>query len=159
MLIAANVGKRWKPESFFEGRGMAGAGIALSEKQKSKWESKQVFEELLSTDGKGIPLYFPIPVESIQGVAGQRTILPCNIQPRESNDAVSMVLWFKEDSGEPLYSERRRCRYHNPTTLVPRPLADSNARYHCGLTAASLRAPVRDIDFAITEMGIDTAKV
>lgn len=45
----------------------------------------------------------PVPVESIQGVAGQRTILPCNIQPRESNDAVSMVLWFKEDSGEPLY--------------------------------------------------------
>lgn len=44
-----------------------------------------------------------VPVEWIQGVAGQRTILPCNIQPRESNDAVSMVLWFKEDSGEPLY--------------------------------------------------------
>lgn len=44
-----------------------------------------------------------VPMESIQGVAGQKAILPCNIQPRESNDAVSMVLWFKEDSGEPLY--------------------------------------------------------
>ncbi|KOX78905.1 hypothetical protein WN51_08664 [Melipona quadrifasciata] len=42
-------------------------------------------------------------MESIQGVAGQRATLPCNIQPREPNDAVSMVLWFKEDSGEPLY--------------------------------------------------------
>ncbi|EFN85792.1 hypothetical protein EAI_04634 [Harpegnathos saltator] len=42
-------------------------------------------------------------MESILGVAGQKAILPCNIQPRESNDAVSMVLWFKEDSGEPLY--------------------------------------------------------
>ncbi|XP_011331388.1 hemicentin-1 isoform X2 [Ooceraea biroi] len=46
----------------------------------------------------------PIPMVSIQGVAGQKAMLPCNIQPRESNDAVSMVLWFKEDSGEPLFS-------------------------------------------------------
>ncbi|KYN27023.1 hypothetical protein ALC57_03365 [Trachymyrmex cornetzi] len=104
----------------------------------------------------------PVPVESIQGVAGQRTILPCDIQPCDSNDAVSMVLWFKEDSGEPLYSERRCCRYRSLTTLVPRPLADSNARYYCGATTPSepsLRAPVCDIDFAITEMGIDTTKV
>jgi len=48
-------------------------------------------------------IFVSVPMESIQGVAGQKTILPCNIQPRESNDAVSMVLWFKEDSGEPLY--------------------------------------------------------
>ncbi|KAF7391103.1 hypothetical protein HZH66_009583 [Vespula vulgaris] len=45
----------------------------------------------------------PVPMESIQGVAGQRAILPCNIQPREPNDAVTMVLWFKKDSGDPLY--------------------------------------------------------
>ncbi|EGI66839.1 hypothetical protein G5I_04645 [Acromyrmex echinatior] len=86
-----------------------------------------------------------------------------------------MVLWFKEDSGEPLYrvwiyytsrlilsSERRCCRYRSLTTLVPRPLADSNARYYCGATAPSepsLRTPVCDIDFAITEMGIDTTKI
>ncbi|XP_018350424.1 PREDICTED: protein turtle-like [Trachymyrmex septentrionalis] len=59
----------------------------------------------------------PIPVESIQGVAGQRTILPCNIQPRESNDAVSMVLWFKEDSGEPLYSYDARSRQFGKAKL------------------------------------------
>ncbi|XP_053985490.1 nephrin-like [Hylaeus anthracinus] len=52
----------------------------------------------------------PIPMESIQGVAGQKATLPCNIQPRESNDAVSMVLWFKEDSGEPFYSYDARNR-------------------------------------------------
>ncbi|KOC66693.1 Cell adhesion molecule 4 [Habropoda laboriosa] len=49
-------------------------------------------------------------MESMQGVAGQRATLPCNIQPREPNDAVSMVLWFKEDSGEPLYSYDARNR-------------------------------------------------
>lgn len=52
---------------------------------------------------RGRRCVFAVPMEAIQGVAGQKAILPCNIQPRESNDAVSMVLWFKEDSGEPLY--------------------------------------------------------
>nr|KAF7416967.1 hypothetical protein H0235_011498 [Vespula pensylvanica] len=50
-------------------------------------------------------------MESIQGVAGQRAILPCNIQPREPNDAVTMVLWFKKDSGDPLYSSHMHFRY------------------------------------------------
>ncbi|XP_014485877.1 PREDICTED: nephrin-like isoform X2 [Dinoponera quadriceps] len=59
----------------------------------------------------------PIPMESIQGVAGQKAILPCNIQPRESNDAVSMVLWFKEDSGEPLYSYDARSRQFGKAKL------------------------------------------
>ncbi|XP_076234182.1 fasciclin-2 isoform X4 [Calliopsis andreniformis] len=59
----------------------------------------------------------PIPMESIQGVAGQRATLPCNIQPREPNDAVSMVLWFKEDSGEPLYSYDARNRQFGKAKL------------------------------------------
>ncbi|XP_012345522.1 hemicentin-1-like [Apis florea] len=59
----------------------------------------------------------PIPMESIQGVAGQRATLPCNIQPREPNDAVSMVLWFKEDSGEPLYSYDARNRQFSKAKL------------------------------------------
>ncbi|KAK9301867.1 hypothetical protein QLX08_005927 [Tetragonisca angustula] len=59
----------------------------------------------------------PIPMESIQGVAGQKATLPCNIQPREPNDAVSMVLWFKEDSGEPLYSYDARNRQFGKAKL------------------------------------------
>ncbi|XP_020708442.2 hemicentin-2-like isoform X2 [Athalia rosae] len=53
----------------------------------------------------------PIPVISQQGVAGEKGILPCDIQPRDSNDAVSMVLWFKEADGEPLYSYDARNRF------------------------------------------------
>ncbi|XP_003707375.2 nephrin isoform X2 [Megachile rotundata] len=53
-----------------------------------------------------------LPMESIQGVAGQRATLPCNIQPRVPNDTISMVLWFKEDSGEPIYSyDARNSRF------------------------------------------------
>ncbi|XP_076283532.1 hemicentin-1 isoform X1 [Lasioglossum baleicum] len=63
----------------------------------------------------------PIPMESIQGVAGQKATLPCNIQPREPNDAVSMVLWFKEDSGEPLYSYDARNKQFGKAKLWSAP--------------------------------------
>ncbi|XP_043272442.1 hemicentin-2-like [Venturia canescens] len=45
-------------------------------------------------------------VETIRGVAGRNVSLPCDIlqQPLAPNDAVTMLLWFKEPSGEPLYS-------------------------------------------------------
>ncbi|KAK2575511.1 hypothetical protein KPH14_011232 [Odynerus spinipes] len=61
-----------------------------------------------------------VPMESIQGVAGQRAILPCNIQPREPND-VAMVLWFKKDIGEPLYSYDARSRQFGKTKLWSAP--------------------------------------
>ncbi|KAG7204097.1 hypothetical protein KM043_001946 [Ampulex compressa] len=56
-------------------------------------------------------------MESVQGVAGHRATLPCNTQPHEPNDAVSMVLWFKEDSGEPLYSFDARNRQFGKAKL------------------------------------------
>ncbi|XP_076164460.1 nephrin isoform X2 [Ptiloglossa arizonensis] len=68
-------------------------------------------------DGNNAEPEHPIPMESIQGVAGQRATLPCNIQPREPNDTVSMVLWFKEDSGEPLYSYDARNRQFGKAKL------------------------------------------
>ncbi|XP_066589277.1 B-cell receptor CD22-like isoform X2 [Prorops nasuta] len=51
----------------------------------------------------------PVPIVSIQGVVGQKATLPCNMTT-QANDALSMVLWFKEDSGEPLYSFDARNR-------------------------------------------------
>ncbi|CAL7951233.1 unnamed protein product [Xylocopa violacea] len=60
----------------------------------------------------------PISMESIQGVAGQRATLPCDIQPREPNDAVSMVLWFKADSREPLYRYDARNRQFGKATTT-----------------------------------------
>jgi len=57
-----NCHERWKTsEAGVSSRVAAGAGVALSKKQKSKWESKQVFKELLSTDGKGIPALVSSP--------------------------------------------------------------------------------------------------
>ncbi|CAB0029227.1 unnamed protein product, partial [Trichogramma brassicae] len=41
---------------------------------------------------------------AVQGVGGQTATLPCDIQPQESNDSVTMVLWFKDSTREPVYS-------------------------------------------------------
>jgi hypothetical protein len=40
---------------------------------------------------------------SVAGVLGKQAMLPCDITPLEKDDAVYMVLWFKEGDGEPLY--------------------------------------------------------
>ncbi|XP_065211845.1 protein turtle homolog B-like [Planococcus citri] len=46
----------------------------------------------------------PIPIESVNAVWGQRAQLPCDISTKDKDDGVSMVLWFRDADGEPLYS-------------------------------------------------------
>lgn len=38
------------------------------------------------------------------GVVGGKAALPCNITPPTPDDAVSLVLWYKEESATPIYS-------------------------------------------------------
>jgi hypothetical protein len=45
---------------------------------------------------------FAVPIVEVQGVLGKKTMMPCNIT-HDRDDAVHMVLWFKEADGEPLY--------------------------------------------------------
>lgn len=42
-------------------------------------------------------------MEHVQGVQSKQARFPCDITPRDRDDSVSMVLWFKESDGEPLY--------------------------------------------------------
>lgn len=44
-----------------------------------------------------------VPISDIQGVLSKKASLPCDIESLDKDDAVSMVLWFKESDGEPLY--------------------------------------------------------
>ncbi|XP_058467805.1 titin [Malaya genurostris] len=46
----------------------------------------------------------PIPITLVSGVLGKQASLPCDIRPLERDDAVYMVLWFKEEDNEPLYN-------------------------------------------------------
>jgi hypothetical protein len=45
----------------------------------------------------------PVPMVEVHGVLGKKKGLPCDITPKDRDDAVAMVLWFKETIGEPLY--------------------------------------------------------
>lgn len=45
----------------------------------------------------------PVPLTSVQGVLSRQAMLPCDITPLERDDAVYMVLWFREGDGEPIY--------------------------------------------------------
>lgn len=42
-------------------------------------------------------------MEDVQGVLAKKKGLPCDITPKDKGDAVAMVLWFKESTGEPFY--------------------------------------------------------
>ncbi|CAH1104095.1 unnamed protein product [Psylliodes chrysocephalus] len=66
-------------------------------------------------------------MEEVHGVLGKKQNLPCDIRTRDRDDAVAMVLWFKETVSEPLYSFDVRGRqfsqaklYSSPDILGPR---------------------------------------
>ncbi|XP_043581853.1 hemicentin-2-like isoform X1 [Bombus pyrosoma] len=69
----------------------------------------------------------PIPMITISGVVGNKVHLPCDIRSND-NDEVSMVFWYKEGAGEPIYSFDVRGRrqlnnarlWSSPTALGPR---------------------------------------
>ncbi|KAL1513906.1 hypothetical protein ABEB36_003245 [Hypothenemus hampei] len=71
----------------------------------------------------------PIPMEEAHGVLEKKKGLPCNISPRDRQDAVAMVLWFKESIGEPLYSFDVRGRTFKDAKLWSSPSVFGNRAY------------------------------
>ncbi|XP_030370530.1 protein turtle homolog A [Scaptodrosophila lebanonensis] len=65
----------------------------------------------------------PVPLTSVQGVLGRQAMLPCDITPLERDDAVYMVLWFREGDGEPIYNFDVRGRQFGQARLWSSPLA------------------------------------
>lgn len=45
-----------------------------------------------------------VSIDTVYGVVGGKVSLPCNITAPTSDDAVSLILWYKEDSTTPIYS-------------------------------------------------------
>ena len=43
------------------------------------------------------------PIISMEAVEGKSVQVPCNVSAPDSRDKVYMVLWFKADTGLPLY--------------------------------------------------------
>lgn len=44
-----------------------------------------------------------VPAKVIWAVEGDDVELPCDVTPPRPTDSVSMVLWFKDTAGIPLY--------------------------------------------------------
>ncbi|XP_044729673.1 uncharacterized protein LOC123293023 [Chrysoperla carnea] len=45
-----------------------------------------------------------VPIYHLQAVVGEPVYLPCDISTITPNDAVLLVLWYREDLGTPIYS-------------------------------------------------------
>ncbi|XP_017046472.1 hemicentin-1 isoform X1 [Drosophila ficusphila] len=65
----------------------------------------------------------PVPLSTVQGVLGRQAMLPCDISPQERDDAVYMVLWFREGDGEPIYNFDVRGRQFGQARLWSSPSA------------------------------------
>ncbi|KAG8237588.1 hypothetical protein J437_LFUL003316 [Ladona fulva] len=44
-----------------------------------------------------------VSIKHIEAVAGEPVYLPCDITTVEKDDAVLLVLWYREDLGTPIY--------------------------------------------------------
>ncbi|ALC47181.1 CG14372 [Drosophila busckii] len=83
----------------------------------------QVLSSYLEPDELIHELDRPVPLTSVQGVLGRQAMLPCDITPLERDDAVYMVLWFREGDGEPIYNFDVRGRQFGQARLWSSPLA------------------------------------
>uniref|UniRef100_A0A1A9W521 Ig-like domain-containing protein n=1 Tax=Glossina brevipalpis TaxID=37001 RepID=A0A1A9W521_9MUSC len=72
---------------------------------------------------KVVNKHYTVPLTSVQGVLGRQAMLPCDITPMERDDAVYMVLWFREGDGEPIYNFDVRGRQFGQARLWSSPLA------------------------------------
>lgn len=48
-------------------------------------------------------LIVSVPMVDVKGVLGKSEGLPCDIKPKDRDDGVAMVLWFKESFNGPIY--------------------------------------------------------
>lgn len=46
---------------------------------------------------------FLVPAKVVWGVVGKDVELPCDVTPPIPSDSVTMVFWFKDGTGVPLY--------------------------------------------------------
>ncbi|KAJ0173859.1 hypothetical protein K1T71_011008 [Dendrolimus kikuchii] len=108
---------------------------------------------LLSTD----PNFFNlVPTAQAQGVLGKKAALPCDIQPLAAEDHVSMVLWFKETDGEPLYSYDVRGRHASLPKLWSSPAVFGTRAY---FRAAASPAVLFVDDVVASDAGVYRCRV
>lgn len=63
---------------------------------------------------KTIYYFVAADVVSVEAVAGETVYIPCNLTTPDTTDNVSLILWYRQDKGTPVY----RYVQHNFTLHV-----------------------------------------
>ena len=50
-----------------------------------------------------LAMVLALDTTSVLAVEGHQSFFPCDLTPPNPDEAVYLVLWYKEDQGEPLY--------------------------------------------------------
>lgn len=60
---------------------------------------------IISTIVNSVLFFFLLEtITSVLGITGSKVALPCNITPPVNDDAVALILWYKDDITKPIYS-------------------------------------------------------
>ncbi|XP_055848284.1 hemicentin-2 [Episyrphus balteatus] len=98
----------------------------------------------------------PVPLTSVEGVLGRQAMLPCDITPMERDDAVYMVLWFREGDGEPLYNFDVRGRQYGQAKLWSSPTAFGTRAY---FSSTSHPAQLKIDNIKLSDEGVYRCRV
>ncbi|XP_055902155.1 protein turtle homolog A-like [Eupeodes corollae] len=97
-----------------------------------------------------------VPLTSVEGVLGRQAMLPCDITPMERDDAVYMVLWFREGDGEPLYNFDVRGRQYGQAKLWSSPTAFGTRAY---FSSTSHPAQLKIDNIKLSDEGVYRCRV
>ncbi|GFR12434.1 nephrin [Trichonephila clavata] len=83
----------------------------------------------------------------LTAVIGSDIIIPCNVTPSMSDDQVTLILWYRGESGNPIYSvDTRQVHGVSPKKNANKQLQD-RATFNITRTQANLNIkPVREND-------------
>nr|XP_027225660.1 hemicentin-2-like [Penaeus vannamei] len=79
------------------------------------------------------------PITSTVSVAGEASVLPCNISSPLRGDSVQLVLWYRDHVSTPIFSyDARSGVYSRPTEWADQELLGSRAHFSVTTTPAAL---------------------
>ncbi|XP_064470390.1 hemicentin-2-like isoform X2 [Ornithodoros turicata] len=95
----------------------------------------------------GVPRVAAVEYPERHALVGATAFLPCNITPPTADDAVALVLWYRGDSGTPIFSLDARNSPPDPERTFVDDSLGSRAVFNRSGPMAMLRLqPVKDVD-------------
>ncbi|XP_013793132.1 synaptogenesis protein syg-2-like, partial [Limulus polyphemus] len=83
--------------------------------------------------------YHVLAFQQIKAIEGQAVTLPCNVRLPEKKEDIALVLWFRDDSGVPVYSfDARSGSFYKATHFTDNPLS-SRAHFNVNYKPPALK--------------------